>query len=108
MSFHCTFNSYYAVHQYNADHWNMKYQWEIITKQHAFQHDSSSCGVHVMKVCWFSYIDLSYVAIWQYAYLYNAVWGVLHHQQGEQYDDSSYRCTACREEMTIKLLINSS
>ena len=52
MSFHCIFNvcSYYAVHQYNAGHWDLKYEWEIITKQHAIQCDCSSCGVFVMKV----------------------------------------------------------
>ena len=77
MSFHCIFNSYYATHQYNAGHWNVKYQWEIITKQHAFQGDSSSCGVYVMKVCQFSYIFV----MRQYAYLHNTVWGILHFQK---------------------------
>lgn len=46
-SSHC---SYYAIHQYNAGHWNIKYCWEIVTMQHALQCDSSSCGVYVMKV----------------------------------------------------------
>ena len=46
----CTFNSYYATHQYNAGHWNIKYQWEAITKPHIFQSDGSSCGVYVIKV----------------------------------------------------------
>ena len=46
----CTFNSYYAVHQFKAGHWNTKYQWEFVTKQHALQRDGSSCGVYVMKV----------------------------------------------------------
>ena len=37
-----------TVHQYNAGHWNMKYQCEIVTKQHALQRDGSSCGVYAI------------------------------------------------------------
>ena len=34
----------------SAGNWNVKYQWEVVTKQHALQGDGSSCGVYVMKV----------------------------------------------------------
>ena len=105
MSFHCIFNSYYATHQYNAGHWNVKYQWEIITKQHAFQGDSSSCGVYVMKVCQFGY---------KFVICGNMLTYTI--QFGEYYiskKDSNMLTAAidvpaCREEMAIKLLINSS
>ena len=41
--------SSYTIYQHNTGHWQ-KYVWNVATITYAYQKDSSSCGVFVMKV----------------------------------------------------------
>ena len=61
---HLLYCSCYANHQYNAGHCSIKYCWNIVTKQHVLQQDSSSCGVYVMKV--HIYINVACMHVYTY------------------------------------------